>query len=222
MLRLPVSRVRSAARLDVAFATLASGVLLLWLLLGAPTSALAQQGGKDLRLGVGAALDFAGGLEVDYGLGPDEGDKLRLTPGLRVHLDYDVHRYIHLGGLLRASFWRGDDIFKDRSLLMDFMFRLAGHYDFRDFRFYLALTVGPTLSVINDENAFGNNFDPTAGIAVGLTPGFEWWFSRRAALFVEMFGWNGHYFSHELGNTGAEVDFRINQVSWQLGVALGL
>ena len=68
----------------------------------------------------------------------------------------------------------------------------------------------------------GDVFDPTVGIAAGLTPGFEWWFSHRAALFVEMFGWNGHYFSHENDVTDTDVDFRINQVSWQLGVVIGL
>ena len=60
VLRLLVSlSARAAARL-VACAAPAAGLFLLSLVLGGPTSAAAQQGGKDLRLGLGAVLDFAG------------------------------------------------------------------------------------------------------------------------------------------------------------------
>ncbi len=184
-----------------------------------PARVSAQQGGADLRIGVGGVLDFAGEVEADFpGPGGSPDDDLKLTPGLRAHLDYDIHRYVSIGGLVRASWWESDDDWADRSFLMDIMLRVAGHYDWRDFRFYLALTLGPTISVINDDDAIGDFFDnPAAGVAAGLSPGAEWWFSRRAALFLEMFGWNGHYFSHEFEGGSSDVDFSLNQVSWQLG-----
>jgi hypothetical protein len=190
---------------------------------GAPALASAQQGGPDLRLGLGAVVDLAGQVEADYVLGRDDDDDLKPTVGLRAHLDYDVHRYVSVGGLVRASWWESDDYFEDRSFLMDIMFRLAGHYDWRDFRFYVALTIGPTISVFNDDDQIGDVFDnPAVGVAAGLTPGFEWWFSHRAALFAEALGWNGHYFSHEFDIGDSDVDFSLNQMSWQLGVVIGL
>ena len=190
----------------------------------APERASAQQGGADLRLGIGGVLDFAGEVEADFpGPGGSPNDDLKLTPGLRVHLDYDIHRYVSIGGLARFSFWESDDDWEDRSLLVDIMLRVAGHYDWRDFRFYVALTIGPTISKLRVDDQYGDVFDnPAVGVAAGLTPGAEWWFSRRAALFLEMFGWNGHYFSHEFADSNRDVNFSLNQVSWQLGFVLAL
>jgi hypothetical protein len=195
-----------------------SGLMFVVALMGLPSLASAQQGGADLRLGFGAVLDFAGEADVDTGPGFDPDDDLKLTPGLRVHLDYDVHRYISVGGLVRASWWEGDDYFEERSFLFDLAFRLTGHYDWRDFRFYGALTVGPTISAINDDNT--NQLDnPGVGANVSITPGAEWWFSRRAGLYLEMFGWSGHFFNHDydLSNSG-DAEFSLNQVTWQTGI----
>jgi len=188
----------------------------------APALASAQQGGHDLRLGLGAVLDFAGEVEANFpGSGVSPNDHLKLTPGLRAHLDYDVHKYVSVGGMLRMQFWRSEDDWEDRSFLMDILLRITGHYDWRDFRFYVALALGPTISKLN--NDFSGAYDnPAAGIAASLTPGAEWWFSKRAGLFLEMFGWTGHYFSHGLQDSHTDVDFSLNQVTWQMGVVLGL
>jgi hypothetical protein len=187
----------------------------------APTRAFAQQGGADLRIGAGIALDFAGEVDTEFpGPGRTPDDDLKATPGLRVHLDYDIHRYVSIGGLVRASWWEADDDYywNDRNFLMDIMLRVAGHYDWRDFRFYLALTLGPTISALNEDDAIGDAFDnPGVGVAAGLTPGAEWWFSRHAAVFLEIFGWNGHYFSHEFEGSSRDVDLSLNQVSLQVG-----
>jgi hypothetical protein len=181
-----------------------------------PSLASAQQGGSKLRIGAGMVLDFGGEVDTDVP-GPDpRDDDLKLTPGLRGHLDYDLHRYVSLGGFLRFSWWEADDTFEDRSFLFDIGPRLTGHYDWRDFRFYIAFMPGLTISALNDD--VGGQIDnPGFGMAVALTPGFEWWFSRKAALFVEMFGWSGHFFSHDF-DFGGDIDFANNQVLWQLGV----
>ncbi|MFT3923566.1 MAG: hypothetical protein QM778_13630 [Myxococcales bacterium] len=189
---------------------------------GVPALASAQQGGDDLRLGFGAVLDFAGQVEADFpGPGGSPDDHLKLTPGFRVHLDYDVHKYVSIGGMFRLAAWESDDDWEDRSLLFDLLLRITGHYDWRDFRFYLALTIGPTISKLNTDfdDAYRNG---AVGVAASLTPGVEWWFSRRAGLFLEMFGWTGHYFSHEIEDTNADVDFSLNQVTWQMGIVIGL
>lgn len=193
-------------------------------LLAAISSVQAQQGGPDLRLGAGAVVDFAGGVEYDFpGVGPDPDDTPRATPGLRLHMDYDVHRYVSVGGQLRLSFWRADDeyvVSDGRNMLVDLMFRVNGHYDWRDFRFYGVFTIGPTISRLNrDSRDYIDN--PGVGVAAGITPGAEWWFSRNVGLYLEMFGWSGHFFRHDLDGTGS-MHVRLNQVTWQFGFVFAL
>jgi hypothetical protein len=188
------------------------------------TLAQAQRGGRsDLRLGIGMVLDFAGGVEYDPpGLGSFD-DTPRATPGLRLHLDYDVHRYVSIGGMFRLSFWRADDLDDARNLLVDLAFRLNGHYDWRDFRFYGAFAIGPTINRLNDDNIAGLGLDnPGMGVIASLTPGVEWWFSRRAGLYMEIFGWNGHFIRHGIDDAPGRTHIRLNQVLWQFGVVIGL
>jgi hypothetical protein len=191
-------------------------------LLAVPGFASAQQGGPDLRLGLGAVLDFGGEAEWDSGFGPDPEDDLKLTPGFRIHLDYDLHKYISLGGFFRLSAWEGDDFLEDRSLWIDLGPRLTGHYDWRDFRFYVAVMPGLNISKLNDDIAGAGLEEWGVGFNMAIAPGFEWWFSNRAALFVEMFGWSGHFFSHDSERAGGDLEISANQVVWQLGVVLGL
>ena len=68
---------------------------LLIVLLGLQGHAAAQQGGEKLRLGAALALDFAGHVSYDPSgnLNRYE-DSARASPGLRAHLDYDLHRYL--------------------------------------------------------------------------------------------------------------------------------
>jgi hypothetical protein len=189
-----------------------------------PTAASAQVGGTDLRLGLGAVLDFGGHTQADFGPGRGPDDHLRLTPGLRAHIDYDIHRNVSLGGLARVSWWEGDDYYNNgRNFLFDLGFRVNGHYDWRDFRFYGALTIGPTISALNRDNRTADA-NPGFGVNASITPGAEWWFSRRAGLFLEMFGWSGHFFHHDFdtGVNDSRVRFRNNQVLWQLGFVIAL
>ncbi len=197
-----------------------------------PESVSAQQGGHKLKLGVGAVLDFGGGAEYDdyasiYGYYPNRrgyydgrgyyNDDLRVTPGFRGHLDYDIGRYVSLGGFLRFSWWRGEDAFyRGRNLLVDFGGRATGHYDWRDFRFYGALMIGPTISRVSNDNG-GPIDNPAVGVNAGITPGVEYWLDSRMGLFVEMFGWNGHFFGHDYKYAPGNVDIRLNQVLWQFG-----
>lgn len=206
-------------------ATLLLGVA--GLLVATASAAEAQRGGPDLRLGAGALVDFAGGVEYDLpGPGPDPDDSPRATPGLRLHMDYDVHRYVSVGGLVRLSFWRADDdyyfdaISDGRNMLVDLAFRVNGHYDWRDFRFYGALTLGPTISRLNRD---GDDIidNPGVGVAAGITPGAEWWFARNVGLYLEMFGWSGHFFRHDLDRSGS-MHVRLNQVTWQFGFVFAL
>lgn len=182
--------------------------------------ASAQVGGSDLRLGVGMVLDFGGDAEADWGPGPDTDDDLKLTPGIRLHLDYDVHRYVSVGGVMRFAWWEGDDYFEDRSFLWDVAGRVTGHYDWRDFRFYLAFSLGLSVSKLNEDWA-GNGIDPGVGLNIALAPGAEYWFSNRAGVFLEMFGWTGHRLFHDVDG-GGDVDFSLNQVVWQTGVTIAL
>lgn len=196
-------------------------------LMAVVSSVHAQQGGADLRLGAGAVVDFAGGVEYDpSGPGPTPNDSPRATPGLRLHMDYDVHRYVSVGGLVRLSFWRADDdgyyYYNDgRNMLVDLNFRVNGHYDWRDFRFYGAFTIGPTISRLNGDT--NDSLDsPAVGVAAGITPGAEWWFARNVGLYLEMFGWSGHFFRHSYAGDNGSVHFRLNQVTWQFGFVFAL
>jgi hypothetical protein len=196
-------------------------VVLLACLALVPSLASAQVGGSDLRLGVGMVLDFAGEVELDVNGPGDDDDDLKLTPGIRAHLDYDIARYVSIGGAIRLSFWESDDYFEDKSMLFDLLARINGHYDWRDFRFYGVLAIGPTISRINDADE--HNLDnPAVGIAVSISPGVEYWFSNRVGLWLEMFGWSGHYFSHDFDAGNGDLEFRLNQVTWQLGVNFAL
>jgi hypothetical protein len=184
--------------------------------------ASAQVGGPNMRLGVGMVLDFGGEVDADYGPGADLDDDLKLTPGMRAHLDYDVGRYVSVGGALKFSFWEGDDHFETRNLWVDFLARINGHYDWRDFRFYIALTLGPSLSHLKHAGENYGMKSNAPGVAVQIAPGVEYWFSSRFGAYLEMFGWSGHYFHHKGEDTDRKVDFAANQVVWQLGINFGL
>jgi hypothetical protein len=179
---------------------------------------------NNLRLGVGMVVDFAGGVEYDPpGPGNNYDDTPRATPGMRLHLDYDVHRYVSIGALARLSFWRADDLDDARNLLVDIAARLTGHYDWRSLRFYGAFTIGPTIDRLNRDNAERQALDnPGMGVAASLTPGVEWWFARRAGLYCEIFGWSGHFLRHSIDGASDRVHIRLNQVLWQFGLVFGL
>jgi hypothetical protein len=201
------------------------GLTLLFLLITLAPSAVAeaQRRGSDLRLGIGMVVDFAGSVEYDPPGPGDVDDTPRATPGLRLHLDKDVHRYISLGALFRMSFWRADDLDDARNLLVDIAARLNVHKDWRDFRFYGALAIGPTINRLNDDNLAGSGLDnPGMGVAVSITPGVEWWFSRRGGLYMEVFGWDGHFIRHGMDAGDARTHIRLNQVLWQFGVVIAL
>jgi hypothetical protein len=186
-----------------------------------PSLASAQVGGSDLRLGLGMVLDFGGEVEFDNDGPGDDDDDLKLTPGIRAHLDYDIARYVSIGGAVKVSFWESDDVLEDRSMLFDLLARVNGHYDWRDFRFYGVLTIGPTISRINDGDDY-NLDNPAVGVAVQIAPGVEYWFSNSVGLYLEMFGWSGHFFSHDYDVGDGDLEMRLNQVVWQLGVNFAL
>lgn len=178
-----------------------------------PARAEAQK----LRIGVGAALDFAGSVDPNFGgpgVSPD--DALKLTAGVRGHLDYAVHRFVSVGGFARVAWWEGKDIFYERSPLIDLGLRATGHYTFRTLRFYVSLMAGPSLSVLRDLT-FGTQ-NPGAGVAIMVAPGFEWWFSPRVGLYTEVLGWSGHFFSHDYGAAPGDLDLAMSQVLLQAGV----
>jgi hypothetical protein len=178
-----------------------------------------QRGGPDLRLGLGMVLDFGGELDLDQRRWRWD-DDLKLTPGLRVHLDYDIANYVSIGGFARASWWEGDEVFEDRNFLFDIGARVTGHYEWRDFRFYAALMVGLTLSNLDDDYDYALD-DPGVGANVAFVPGAEYWLRDNIGFFVEIFGWSGHFFSHDYERGPGDEDFSLNQVAWQTGVVFG-
>lgn len=171
-------------------------------------------------------LDFAG--EADYDR-PYIDDDLNATVGLRGHLDYDVGRYVSLGGFTRLSWWEGDDLFEERSMLFDLGPRITGHYDWRDFRFYVAGMPGLLISKLNGDyddgyrdnrgRYYGYGFEnPAVGFTMSIAPGMEYWFNNEFAVYVEIFGWVGHYFSHDYENISGDNDFNLNQVAFNFGI----
>lgn len=179
----------------------------------APSLANAQQAPAQLRIGAGMVVDFAG--EGDYDR-PLRDDDLEATVGLRGHLDYDIARYVSLGGFLRVSWWEGDDIYEERNLLFELGPRIAGHYDWRDFRFYVAGMPGLLISKMNNDYDFIEN--PAVGFTMSIAPGVEYWFNSDIAVYTEFLGWVGHYFDHEYENSRGEADFSLNQVAFNFGV----
>lgn len=193
-------------------------VLCLW---STPT-VQAQEGGEKLKLGAAMLIDFGGSVVREASEGPDAlSSSARVTPGLRLSADYDVHRHIGVGGMLRLGFWRSEEQDSARNMLVDVLARVNGHYDWHDFRFYGVFMIGPPFDRLRAENRGGVD-NPGAGVALGISPGVEWWFSRRWAAFTEILGYSGHYFRHDYVGNAGEVNFRIHQVLWQFGVLLGL
>lgn len=184
----------------------------------APSLAFAQEGGSDLRIGAGMVLDFGG--EADYDR-PYRDDDLEATIGLRGHLDYDVARFLSIGGFARLSWWEGEDGIEDRSLLVELGPRIAGHYDWRDFRFYIAGMPGLVISRINDGDDYGLD-NPGFGFNMSIAPGMEYWFNGDIAVYVEFLGWVGHYFDHDLDNVDRDLDFNLNQVAFNFGAVFSL
>ena len=194
---------------------------LLTCLTSMPAAAAAQVGGPRLHLGVGLAIDFAGSAEFDRGPNFNHGqDDLKATVGLRGHADYAVHRHVSVGGMVRMSWWEPQFTPSiDRSFLFDLGPRVTGHFEWRDFRFYGGLSPGLTISAIDDQGV--NVSNPAAGFTMSLTlVGMEWWFNRRAGLFVEM-GWVGHWFSHDNDRSLGSLDFHLSQGLFELGVVFG-
>lgn len=183
----------------------------LWLV---PDLASAQTGGSRLHLGAGIALDVGGEAEfndVDY--------DLDATFGLRAHADWDVHRYISVGGLARMSWWEPDIYNADRSFLFDIGPRVLGHYDWRNFRFYGGLGIGLTLSALDED--FDNIDNPAFGWTMSLTvAGAEWWFARNVGLFAEL-GWVGHWFEHEAEVGRGELEIGLSQAMLEFGIVFG-
>ena len=196
-----------------------------------PSEASAQQGAPKLRIGAGMVLDFAG--EADYD-NPWRDDDLNATIGLRAHLDYDLGRYVSLGGFVRLSWWEGDYFYEERSMLFDLGPRITGHYDWRDFRFYVAGMPGLVISKLNNDyderyrydRRFDNRYypygwgyeNPAVGFTMSIAPGMEYWFNNDFAVYVEIFGWVGHYFSHDFENAPGDNDFSLNQVAFNFGI----
>lgn len=197
--------------------SLLASLLFVSLLVVAPGRASAQAGGPRMHIGAGLAIDFGGEVDLqrtrEFGYG---GDNLNATVGVRGHLDYAVHRHVSVGGLVRMSWWKPDYLLSiDRSFLLDLGPRVIGHYDWRDFRFYGGMSPGLTLSAIGDDGI--NVENPAAGFTMSLTlAGMEWWFSRRAGLFVEL-GWVGHWFEHDNAYVPGGLDFHISQGLFELG-----
>jgi hypothetical protein len=188
----------------------------------ASARASAQEGGEKLKLGASMVIDFAGSVERDPSTRVNSvRSSARVTPGFRLHADYDVHRYVSVGGMLRFGFWRSEHQDSARNMLVDLAARVNGHYDFKDFRFYGALMVGPTFNRLNADNRGG--LETTGvGAVIAIAPGFEWWFSRRFAAFTEILGFSGHYWAHDYDGAPGSVQFRMNQVLWQIGMLVGL
>ena len=195
-------------------------LLALVLALFTPAVASAQVGGSRLHVGAGLVLDFGGEAEFDRNVTAAEYD-LDATPGIRGHLDYAVHRYVSIGGMARMSWWEADWITSiDRSFLLDLGPRLVGHYDWRDFRFYIAMSPGLTISVVDDDGIGVDN--PAAGFTLSLTfAGAEWWFSDRVGLFTEL-GWVGHWFEHDGDPVDAELEVDLSQGLFELGFVFGV
>lgn len=201
--------------------TLLAGLLLApWL---APGSAVAQVGGARMHIGAGLALDFGGEFELERPnrLNPYVNNNLDATFGLRGHLDYALHKYISVGGMVRMSWWEPDySVTIDRSFLLDLGPRLIGHYDWRDFRFYGGISPGLTISAIGDDGIGVDN--PAAGFTLSLTlAGMEWWFARRVGLFVEL-GWVGHWFEHDSDVNAADLDVDLSQGLFEFGFVFGV
>ncbi|HEY6882004.1 MAG TPA: hypothetical protein VI299_28440 [Polyangiales bacterium] len=184
-------------------------------------TAAAQVGGARDHLGVGMALDFGGEVEFGRNAPSRAWDDLDATVGLRGHWDHAVHRYVSIGALLRMSWWEPDyTLSMGRSFLLDPCFRVTGHYDWRDFRFYGGLAPGLTLSVIDDDGLGVNN--PAAGFTMSVTvAGMEWWFSRKAGLFVEL-GWVGHWFEHDGEGGTRDLEVHLSQGLFEFGFVFGV
>jgi tetratricopeptide (TPR) repeat protein len=181
----------------------------------------AQQGGARLRMGTGAVLDFGGSADLNVkGQAAKQHTDLKLTAGLRVHAEYDLMRYLSVGGFARASWWQGDELAQDRNLLVDVGPRATVHYDFRDFRFYFVLMPGLTISSIQNDATL-NVKNPAYGFALSLGPGVEYWFHERVGMFAEAFGFSGHYFGHDAPQ-GGSVSLKLGQVLGQVGVTFAL
>ncbi len=186
--------------------------------LAAPTLASAQQAPAQLRIGAGVVVDFAG--EADFGRGPD--DDLEATLGLRAHLDYDLARYVSIGGFARLSWWEGDDYYRERSMLLELGPRIAGHYDWREFRFYLAGMPGLLISKLN--NDYDGIDNPAVGFTMSIAPGVEYWFNSKFGVYTEFLGWVGHYFDHDYDDDrfdrrfAGDADFSLNQVAFNFGI----
>ncbi|MDB4985459.1 MAG: hypothetical protein JWN04_637 [Myxococcaceae bacterium] len=194
----------------------------LTLLLGAPCGAAAQERGPRLHVGAGMVLDFAGDVELDRGAIYNPGhDGLRATPGIRGHVDYQLLRHLTLGGMARMSWWEPSYTPRiGRSFLFDLGPRLLGKFDYRQFRFYGAISPGLTVSAVRDYGIGVNG--AAAGFTLSITAaGLEWWFSRRAALFAEL-GWVGHWFSHDSDQGPGNLNFRLSQGLLELGFVFGM
>jgi hypothetical protein len=188
-----------------------------------PEVASAQVGGPRMHLGAGFVLDFGGEYDLDRPnrINPFGNNSLDGTFGVRGHLDYQLHKYLSLGGMVRMSWWEPDySVAIDRSFLLDLGPRLIGHYDWRDFRFYGGISPGLTISAIGDDGIGVDN--PAAGFTLSLTlAGMEWWFRRNVGLFVEL-GWVGHWFEHDSALNQPDLEVNLSQGLFEFGFVFGV
>jgi hypothetical protein len=153
-------------------------------------------------------LHFGGGGEykVDFD-GPGDGD-IDLDPqvGLQAGADYVLMKYFAIGGELRLTWWKPEEVLNqsvDRSMFFDIDVKPRGRYEFSNIplEVYGTMPMGLSIAALNDDMGM----DGGAGFNLGFGGGATYFFTSMIGVNLEMLGvW--HWFDGELNGIVMDVD----------------
>lgn len=157
------------------------------------------------NLRIFGGLHFGGGGELEIDPGNTDWD---LDPhvGIQAGVDYVLMQYFALGGELRLTWWKPEDVGPydiDRSMFFDLNVKPRGRYEFNSIplELYGTLPMGLTIAALNDDMGM----DGGAGFNLGFGGGATYFFTSMIGLNVELLGvW--HWFDGEDETPVGDVD----------------
>lgn len=157
------------------------------------------------KLRIAGGLHFGGGGEYDIDPGTGDWDLDPLV-GIQAGVDYVLLEYFALGGELRLTWWKPEDIAGqdiDRSLFVDINVKPRGRYEFRNIplEVYGTVPMGLSIAALNDDMLM----DGGAGFNLGFGAGATYFFTSMIGLNAELLGvW--HWFDGEIDTVAGDRD----------------
>lgn len=184
-----------------------------------------SNGSMDTMFGLKLMVGLGGEVEIDdVGIASIE-DDLEPTFGGGFEVDFPLHRYFLLGGMVSFHSWIWDeasDADLDRSILLDFSVVPKLRYPFKKsvFAITLGVPVGLCVDLLDDDILPAAEVDTGIGFNLSVLIGLQAYLSSSFGLMAEL-GYTFHSFSHEVEFMAEqpviEADAEMGQFALNIG-----